>query len=282
MGLSSELISQFVKITNDSKEKPRETTVYGTVKSSNDRFFVQLDGSGLLTPVIATTSMKDGDRVTVLIKNHSAIVTGNLTSPSASSDALKDLSEDLGIVGDELQGVVSDFDLLVKSVSEINDDLVETGQQVVSNRNEINVLKAKTPIEAMTVGFSGHDIEINTAGGINLAELRCNSSNGKLIHDGIGIVVGAGVKKVLISAQVFIRNEADMYSWYGIYHSNSAGTLKNRWDSISNETKSYTSLSFSDILVDVAQGDKFVLTKMEANKHYIRNVGTYMTAKVAL
>lgn len=130
MALSTDLISQFVKITNDSKKPPKETTVYGTVKNNNGSLFVQLDGSSMLTPVIATTSMKDGDRVTVMIKNHSAVVTGNLTSPSASSEALKELSDDLGIIGDDLGEINNDFDLLVELVSGINDNLEMTDADV--------------------------------------------------------------------------------------------------------------------------------------------------------
>lgn len=82
MGLSNDLLSQFAKLTN-KKTKVKESTVYGTVKAYGDSLYVQLDGSELLTPVSTTTSYKAGERVAVQIKNHSATVTGNLTSPSA-------------------------------------------------------------------------------------------------------------------------------------------------------------------------------------------------------
>ena len=138
MGLPSDLISQFVKITNDSKQKPKETTVYGTVKIVGEKTFVQLDGSSILTPVATTSTIRDGNRVTVLIKNHAAIVTGNVSSPSASSDALKDLSEDLGLIGGELEGVTNDFDLLIKTVTLINDELEETVTRVDGVSNNLN------------------------------------------------------------------------------------------------------------------------------------------------
>lgn len=86
MTLDNDLISQFIKITNDTGEVKKESTVYGTVKEYPEKsgsFYVQFDGSELLTPVSNATNIADGERVIVMIKNHSAVVTGNLTSPSA-------------------------------------------------------------------------------------------------------------------------------------------------------------------------------------------------------
>lgn len=88
MALTDDLISQFVKITNDKKEVKEESTVYGTIKIRDGRTFVQLDGANdkeTLTPVTEAASAIDGERVTVMIKNHTAIVTGNLSSPLARS-----------------------------------------------------------------------------------------------------------------------------------------------------------------------------------------------------
>lgn len=85
MGLSEQLISQFVKITNDTDTTKQETTVFGTIAEQNGIKYVRLDGSEILTPIASTTTADDGDRVTVMIKNHTAIVTGNLTNPSVSS-----------------------------------------------------------------------------------------------------------------------------------------------------------------------------------------------------
>lgn len=94
MALSSDLISQFVKATKDDKKTKTESTVYGTVREHNGEKYVQLDGSELLTPVTTTASYKEGERVTVLIKNHTATVTGNITSPSASSKVVDGLGKE--------------------------------------------------------------------------------------------------------------------------------------------------------------------------------------------
>lgn len=90
MSLSSELISQFVKATKDSTTKTSETTLYATTVMYDGKLYVKLDGSDLLTPVQTTSSVNDGDRVTVLIKDHTATVTGNITDPSASGNVVKE------------------------------------------------------------------------------------------------------------------------------------------------------------------------------------------------
>lgn len=96
MGLSSDLISQFVKITNDTNKSKKETTAYGTVVDYNGGTYVRLDGSDLLTPMTKTVGVKDGDRVTISIKDHTATVTGNISSPSASSSELKAVDDKVG------------------------------------------------------------------------------------------------------------------------------------------------------------------------------------------
>lgn len=108
MGLSSDLISQFVKITKDSTTKKSSSSssssgLYGTVtlieggqtEAEKKTIFVQLDGSELITPVTTTINVAVDDRVTVDITNHSATVTGNLTSPSVNTENLSQTETNL-------------------------------------------------------------------------------------------------------------------------------------------------------------------------------------------
>ena len=83
MNLSSDLISQFVKVTNDSATKKTEKTVYGTTVEQGGVIYVRFDGSTTLTPVKYTANIGANERVMVQIKNHTATVIGNITSPSA-------------------------------------------------------------------------------------------------------------------------------------------------------------------------------------------------------
>ena len=78
MGLSNDLLSQFAKITKDEKQTKKETTVYGTTVENNGKTYVKIDGSDLLTPASTTINTKNGERVTVMLKNHTATITGNV------------------------------------------------------------------------------------------------------------------------------------------------------------------------------------------------------------
>ena len=115
MGLSSELISQFAKLTATEDKKPSESTVYGTVKEYNGKNYVQLDGSDLLTPMSTTANTYPGERVMVLIKNHTATVTGNLSSPSASSSDVKDVGN-----------AITDFEIVL--ANKVDTDVLVTEQ----------------------------------------------------------------------------------------------------------------------------------------------------------
>lgn len=95
MALSNDLISEFVKATRDKQKVTKESTAYGKIVKQGDNVYVQLDGSDLLTPVSSTTVVKDEDRVMVTIKNHSAVVTGDLTNPSANDKDVKEIGNNI-------------------------------------------------------------------------------------------------------------------------------------------------------------------------------------------
>lgn len=105
MDLNSILVSEFAKITNDNKETVNKgTTVYGTYRIQDGETYVQIDGSDVRTPVATTSEARNGDRVTVLIKNHRAIVTGNLTDPSASGKTVENVVNAVNGMGTRIDG----------------------------------------------------------------------------------------------------------------------------------------------------------------------------------
>lgn len=105
MTLSTELIAKFVKATKDSDKTKTDTIVYGTVVKQGTSTYVQFDGSELLTPVSATADTHSGERVTVMIKNHNAIITGNISSPAARVDDITDVSE--------VKDTIQEFEILL-------------------------------------------------------------------------------------------------------------------------------------------------------------------------
>lgn len=90
MGLTAELISKFAKVTKDDVQPKKESTVYGTIRNVDGASYVHLDGSYdkdgslLLIPLTSTVAASDGNRVIVSIRNHMAVVTGNLSTPSTT------------------------------------------------------------------------------------------------------------------------------------------------------------------------------------------------------
>lgn len=84
--LSSDLLSQFIKATNDTPESSKATKLYGTVKINNSKAYVQLDGSDIPSPTNLAVGADDGNRVIVEIRDHELYVTGNISSPSKTAD----------------------------------------------------------------------------------------------------------------------------------------------------------------------------------------------------
>lgn len=147
MGLTQDVISEFVKIANSGNKKPpTETTVNGTAVTYEGRTFVRIDGSDALvpTPVTSTVSMKDGDRVQVLIKDHAAIVTGNLDDPSASSLTVKEqgtkISEFEIIIADKVS--VEELEAERARIKDLETDNVVIKNQLTATEANIQKLTA--------------------------------------------------------------------------------------------------------------------------------------------
>lgn len=87
MALSKSLLREFARVTSSSeKNRNKQSTVYGTIVTSNDENFVRIDGSSVDTPVSMASGAKNGDRVVVMIKDHKAVVTGNTSAPASMID----------------------------------------------------------------------------------------------------------------------------------------------------------------------------------------------------
>ena len=154
MNISDNVISQFAKMVNANNKKAKvESTMYGTAVIKDGKTYVRLDGSELDTPVITTADIQNGERVTVLIKNHEAIVTGNISSPAARTDDVQYIGNVEGLINglqqsvDDINGSLSthreDIDNLQRSDSDINDRITEMGDQITSILDEIALIKER-------------------------------------------------------------------------------------------------------------------------------------------
>lgn len=145
MALSHELISQFAKIVKDDKKQSSESTVYGTVVTDgNGNKYVKLDGSDQLTPLTdserpsadsTTASANDGERVSVLIKNHTATVTGNISSPSVRSEDFKNL--------DDQVTDIKKFDIVLAERVQANEGYIKKLQTDKAEVGDLTAANAK-------------------------------------------------------------------------------------------------------------------------------------------
>lgn len=146
------LATTFAKIIKEDATATKDSTVYGTAVEFNGKMYVKLDGSERMTPIETTTSIKEGDRVTVLIKAHSATVTGNVTDPStsksdkkATDDKVKDLSTQVSEFGTVVAGKVSTEQLQAVEgrVTNLESDNVNVKNELKAQSASITSLDAK-------------------------------------------------------------------------------------------------------------------------------------------
>lgn len=131
MILSSDLVSEFAKITKDKKEVKNESTTYGTAVEYNGSMWVRLDGAyeGRLTPISTTADIKSGERVIVTIKDHTATVTGNISSPAARTDDVKIIADSTLSKGDVINQVNSELKVEGNSIA------LTTGHFTINSKN---------------------------------------------------------------------------------------------------------------------------------------------------
>lgn len=170
MELPRDLVKEFAQVTVEDDAKPNESTVPGTTVSYEGQIYVKLDGSDQLTPISTTTTVGPNQRVNVLIKNHTATVTGNYTDPSASSNKVNQIGDQISefeiviadkVDTDELNAQIARIDQLVSDNITVNgkidaaeaeiDDLTAQNATITGNLEaanaEIENLKA-TKIDA--------------------------------------------------------------------------------------------------------------------------------------
>lgn len=157
MGLSNDLITELVRVTkknnsNNNSKSSSNKTMMGTIVEYDGSNYVQIDGSELLTPYTSTTDVQNGDRVTVTIEDHSAIVTGNTTSPAARTDTVKELGTQISefeiVVADkvstsELEAESARIDKLVADTVTINEKLTATEAEIGKLQAEDVVITGK-------------------------------------------------------------------------------------------------------------------------------------------
>lgn len=208
MALSSDLISQFAKATKDTSKDITETIVYGTVQE--DERTVLIDGSDIPTPVTTSAVIRPGDRVSILLKNHEAIVTGNTTSPAPRKDEVIDVSKlnaaearigELEAANVTINGTLSAH---TANIETLNADIVTVNGQL--NAVEANITKLQADKISVT-DIEGKYANIDFSN-ITKATMKEFYANSGIIKDAVlqnGVITGelSGVK---ISGDLILAN----------------------------------------------------------------------------
>ena len=193
MGLSTELISQFAKITNDQKKsRIDEATLYGEVIQSDDSICVKFDGSEQLTPVTTiaekdeegnitnfkygAASVKTGDRVSVSLKNHSATITGNLSDPPMGRAEVVETEDSILLkVDDKIKVQVDAIGVKIDGLLEITNGL-ENGTTTIDGAC-IKTGKIDAQYLNLTGAITFGDLDPNAQGKINGAQDIADAAN---------------------------------------------------------------------------------------------------------
>lgn len=150
MALSYDLISQFAKLTKSSAPTNTESTVYGVVQEIDEdgTAYVKLDGSDQLVPVLSVANANVGEKVTVLIGNHTATLTGNIDSPAARTGDVEELGDDIA--------KIQEFDILIGEKVQANDAYIKELQTDKASVGELIAATARiTELEANDVTING-------------------------------------------------------------------------------------------------------------------------------
>lgn len=144
MELSTHLLKSFAKVVNQpSKETSKTSTIYGDLKNDKNDFYVKIDGSEEYIPTYTVVNGQTGDRVVCEIRNHSVLVTGNLSSPSATGDDVKQVSDKVDfleanrITTDYLEAHYAEIDFANINVAKIKQGFMESllvSQGIIANR----------------------------------------------------------------------------------------------------------------------------------------------------
>ena len=227
MALSNDLISQFVKITNDNKKSKTETTVYGTIHKNESSTYVKIDGSEEKTPIEYTADVKDGDRVTVLIKNHTVTVTGNLSSPSPRIDDVVDISKleavsarinFLEVDNVEIKNSLTAYDGIILN---LQSDNLQINEKLTANSADISLLKTdKLDASVAEVTYA----DVNFANITEVAMEHFYSESGLIkdvtISDGtiVGNLTGVTINGDLIKGNTIAAEKLIIKGEDGLYY----------------------------------------------------------------
>lgn len=276
MGLSSDLISQFVKATNDDKKSKKEKSVYGTVVEKSGSFFVKLDGAddkeqNSLIPISSkSVHVANGNRVTVMIKNHSAVVTGNLATPAVRSERdvqLDSIPDDLhvkNLITETLEAGYLTAEVIRSTyvTSETLSTYYMTANEIRTNYIDTEKFEAvQGVIDELDTTYA--NIDFSNIGKAAMEHLYSESGLIKDVTIGNGVItgelIGVTISGDLIKADTLVAEKLVLKGEDGLYY-----RLNTDGETVENEQTDYNSLNGEIIIAKSIAASKINVQDLQA------------------
>lgn len=85
--LTDALVSEFARIMAPKPKRPTSSYVFGTARNNGQhQVEVKVNGDDTYRVMKSSVKVKDGDKVAVLVKNRTGLVTSNITTPSMNAN----------------------------------------------------------------------------------------------------------------------------------------------------------------------------------------------------
>ena len=287
MALSNSLKSQFAKIMSASDvDTQKKKTRTGTAVEYEGRIYVQLDGSDQLTPLAdRIAGVKDGDRVTIEIENHSASLTGNLSDPAAGTTTVAGIEhqvEEFNVIIankadidqlnaaqakiDELEAndvtITGKLDAVEADIGELEADNVTINNKLTANEAEIEDLKV-TKLDAAHADITYAKIDFANIGDAAIENFFAKSGmiDDLVVSSGTitGTLVGVTIKGDLIEGGTVVADKLVIQGEDGLYYK-----LNTDGETVSTEQTEYNSLSGTVITAKSITAEKISVDDLVA------------------
>lgn len=277
MALSNSLKTQFAKIMSASDvDTQKKKTRTGTAVEYEGRIYVQLDGSDQLTPLAdRIAGVKDGDRVTIEIENHSASLTGNLSDPSVGSTTVGGI-----------ENQIEQFNVLIANKADI--DQLNAAQAKIDEleANDVTITGKLDAVEANITDLQAENVEITgkldaavaeiedldvtyaTIDFANIGDAAIENffSKSGMIKDLVvssgtvtGELVGVTIKGDLIEGGTVVADKLVILGDDGLYYK-----LNTNGETITSEQTEYNSLSGTIITAKSITAEKIAVDDLVA------------------
>ena len=230
MSIDRNILSEFVKITNDTNDT-KQLQLYGTVVTQDGSKYIKIDGSDILTPVRSTTDIKDNERVIVSIDNHMATITGNMTNPSVGNDRVENAEGKIDRFDHLFAGNITAENIAANSIT--TDKLMANSittdklmaESITADKIAANSITSKH-ITSQSITADKIDAKVITSDHIASNTITADNIATNTITAGSGIIAEGAIGSAQISSLDVAKLESGTIDTSKIYIAGADGHLQ--------------------------------------------------------